>query len=143
MNYLASFLTAVCAASVFIGALYILCPEGNMSKTVAYALGLVFILSVTAASGITVKSVDISLPETEYSVDDSEESLVAAAEYVYSYALKSEGIDFSEIEVFTNKSEDGSISISKVRILSSEDRGKIIAALGSTAEALEVEIINE
>ena len=68
MNYLTSFLTAICASAVFIGGLYMLCPEGNMSKTVTYILGLVFILSVTAASGVTVKNVDFQLPKAEYTL---------------------------------------------------------------------------
>ena len=120
-----------------------LCPEGNMSKTVTYILGLVFILSVTAASGVTVKNVDFQLPKAEYTLADSDESLVYSAEYVYSYALKKAGIKFSEITVCTNKTKSGSISISKVRIVTSEDREKITSALGDIVGAVEVEIVYE
>lgn len=114
-----------------------------MSKSVTYILGLVFILSVTAASGITVKNVDFSLPEAEYALADSDESLVYSAEYVYSYVLEKAGIKFSKITVCTNKTENGSISISKVQIVTSEEREKIISALGDTVSAVEVEIIYE
>lgn len=143
MNYLTSFLTAICAASVFIGALYMLCPDGAMSKTVTYVLGLCFILCVTAASGVTVKNIDFTFTPSEYTYADSSESLIASAEYTYSFALKSAGIDFSKITVCTTKNDSGSISISKVEIVSKESAEKIRAALGEAAQLNEVQIINE
>ena len=87
MNYLASFLTAVCASAVFIGALYMICPDGCMNKSVTYILGLVFILCVTAASGVTVKNGNSDFPKITVSAENTEENLKAAAEVVYSRAL--------------------------------------------------------
>ena len=40
MNFLSSAITAFCAACIFIGTLYILCPEGAVSKSVKYILSL-------------------------------------------------------------------------------------------------------
>ena len=143
MNYLTSFLTAVCATAVFIGALYMICPDGSMNKSVTYLLGLVFILCVTAASGVTVKNVDFSFPTQTASAQSSKDSLIKAAEFVYKSSLKSAGIEFKEITVCTNNLEKDSISISKIRIVSNCPAEKIMAALGEAAEAYEVEIINE
>lgn len=143
MNTLTSLLTAFCASCVFIGALYMLCPDGVMSKAVKYILGLVFLLSVIAAAGITVKTpdIDFSFPQSVY--EDTASLDAASAEYVYSYALQSAGIDFSQITVCTDKTADGSIIISKVIIRSDCERERILSALGEAAKNYEVEIINE
>lgn len=143
MNFLSSVLITFCAACVFIGALYMLCPDGVMSKPVKYILGLCFLITVISAAGITVKTpdIDFSLPETV--TEDTESLEIASAEYVYSYILTAANIDFSQITVCTDKSDDGSIIINKVIIRSDCQREKIIEALGEAAKNHEVEIINE
>lgn len=143
MSYFSSLLTAICAACILIGALYMLCPDGTMKKSVSYILGLVFLLSVISAAGITVRKgdIDMSLPKT--SQVDNTASLTVSAEYVYSSALKAAGIDFEEITVCTNKSENGSISISKVLIRSDCEKHRILEALGEAAKNFEVEVTNE
>ena len=143
MNYLSGFLTAVCASAVFIGALYMICPEGSMNKSVTYLLGLVFILCVTAASGVTVKNADFTIPSVTVSEAGTEEGLKNAAEFVYKSSLKSSGIDFKEITVCTNNLGESRINISKIRIVSDAPKEKIIAALGEAAKTYEVEIVNE
>ena len=50
MNGLSLFITSFCGACVLIGALYILCPDSAMSKSIKYALSLVFIISVITGS---------------------------------------------------------------------------------------------
>ncbi len=142
MGYIASFLTSFCAAAVFIGALYMLCPEGVMSKSVKYILSLCFLVSVISAAGITVKRVDLELSFSAPAVS-SAELQIKNAEFVYSYALDSAGIEFSSIEIFTDKLEDNSIVINKVRIKSGSEKQKIISALGEAAKNIEVEVINE
>ena len=84
---------------------------------------------------------DISFEASAAASD--EELKAAAARYVYGEALRSCEINFSEITVCTDKNEDGSIVISKVIIYSDADKERIRAALGSAAENIEVEIINE
>ena len=143
MNYFISILTAICASSVFIGALYMLCPDGAMSKTVTYVFGLCFILCIVSSSGITVKNIDFDFVQSSYTYADSSDSLIASAKYAYSFALEKSGIEFSEITVCTTKNNSGSISISKVEIVSQENAEKIRAALGQVAELNEVQVINE
>ena len=142
MSYFTSFITSICAACIMIGALHMICPDGAMGKSVKYILSLIFIVSVIAAA-FSIRNFDWN---TDYTVPEiqSDESLQSAsARYVYAAALKSAGINFREITVCTDKSESGSIIISKVIIYSDCDAAKIRVALGAAAENLEVEIINE
>ncbi|MBR2488909.1 MAG: hypothetical protein IKB45_00395 [Clostridia bacterium] len=143
MNFLSSAITAFCAACIFIGTLYILCPEGAVSKSVKYILSLVFLVSVIAAAGVVTKKSEISLPApSDYEIN-TETLDTANAELIYSYLLRLGGIDFTKISVYTDKSADGSISISKVLIYSNQSREEILKVLNGAAENTEVEIINE
>lgn len=142
MNYINSFLISFCAAAVFIGALYMLCPDGAMNKSIKYILSLVFLLSVVSVAGITVKKADIDLQFTPPQIDAADLE-IKNAEYVYSLALKTANIDFSEIEIFTNKADDGSIIINKVIVHSGCERQKIVDALGEATKNIEVEVIND
>ena len=85
-------------------------------------------------------SIDFIAPDyTEY----SEDSLYAAsAEYVYGQLLKNAGIEFTKITVCTDKSDDGSIIISKVTVFSGQSAAEIKRALGVVAENYEVEVVN-
>ena len=143
MGFIYSVITALCAACVFIGMLYILCPDGAVSKSVKYILSLVFLVSVTAAAGAVVPKGEISLPVSSNINVDTQNLDAANAELFYSCLLSLSGIDFTKISVCTDKCEDGSISISKVLIYSNENREEILECLNGAAENTEVEIINE
>ena len=143
MKWFASFITAICAASVCLGALYIICPKGKMEKSVKYIFSLCFLLIIIAAAGMTVKKADFSFTSSYKNTIESKEIEIAAAKYTYGLALKNAGIDFSQILVYTDNLSDGSISISKVIVYSDCDRQRIIAAFGNAAENFEVEVINE
>lgn len=143
MNSFNSFIVTVCACCILIGILYIISPNGEISKTVKYLLSLVFIITVVGATKITVKTADLDFTVSQSEDISSEQLQISAAEYVYSYALTENGINFREITVCTDKSEDGSIVISKVIIYSDCEKEKIMQALGSNAEIREVEIVNE
>ena len=138
-----SFLISFCAACVFIGALYMLCPDGVMNKSVKYILGLCFIVTVIASAGITAKmpDIDFTLPETV--ITTGQEMDIASAKYVYARLLEANGIDFSEIEVCTDKTADGSIIINKVIIHTHTNADTVLSCLGEAAKNYEVEIINE
>lgn len=143
MKFFTQLITSFCASTVFIGAIFMLCPEGKMSKSVRYLLSLVFILTVITACCVTVKTPNFSLESFEVYEEDSSQSLIAAAKYVYSFALTKEGINFKEITVCTNKDADGGIVINKVIINSNCEKEKILKALSEVSENYEVEIINE
>ena len=143
MNVFSSFAAAFCSAIVFIGSLYMLCPEGAVSKSLKYILGLVFLLSVISAAAIAVGKWDFKMPELELDYGETVSLQVSAAEYVYEYALSENDIDFSKITVCTDNLENGSISISKVIIYTDCEESRVLAALSEVAENTEVEIVND
>ena len=91
-----------------------------------------------------MKVESINFPEIEaFDIEESDNSaLIAQARLVFEQALTSSNINFSRIEVCTNKEGD-SIIISKVIIYSADEKGKILNVLGDISETYEVEIINE
>lgn len=143
MNWLKSVIAAFCASSVFLGALFMLCPKGNISASVKYLLSLVFLVSVISAAGIGAKNVDLSFDafsSQQILADDIENLNIKLA---FEEILRKNKISFKEITVFTDKLDDGGISISKVIIRSDCEKEKIIAALGEELKTIEVEVINE
>jgi len=128
---------------ILIGSLYIICPEGNIKKPIKYIFSLVFLVIIISAANIPLKKIDFSFNQNATEQANLTEMQIAAAEYIYSYTLNAEGINFSKIYVCTDNSEDGSIVITKVVIVSKEPKEKIIKALGILAQNREVETINE
>ncbi len=142
MNFISAFLTPFCVAAVFIGALFMLCPEGAMNKPLKYIISLCFLITVISAAGITVKNSDFKIDFTPDNLDSTELDL-KNAEFVYTYALQKAGVELNGIEIFTNKNETGSISINKVIIYSNSEPQKINEALGQISKNIEVVVINE
>lgn len=128
---------------ILIGALYIICPEGNISKPIRYLFSLVFLVIIISATNIPLKKITFPLPEATASQASLTEMQSLSAQYIYSYTLAAQNINFREIYVCTDNSNDNSIVINKVIIVSDEPREKIIKALGVLAKEREVEIVNE
>ncbi|MGN0493891.1 MAG: hypothetical protein ACI4F7_09615 [Acutalibacteraceae bacterium] len=143
MSGFTSFLTALCAALVFIGALHLICPDGAMAKPVKYILSLVFLVTVISAAGLLAGGFDGEWDFKTESYADNGELDTAAAKYVYAKALEAAEINFTEITVCTDKTEDGGIVISKLIIYSDCTEERIRSALGAAAENIEVEVVNE
>ena len=142
MTRLSDFFITFCVSAIFIGALLIICPNGQMSKSIKYILSLVFTLLIISSSLKIDFNLDFT-PNTNVINSHAEVINTHSAVYVYSQCLKAAKIEFSKISVLTNKSDDGSIVISKVLIFSKEDKNKILLALGEVAQNFEDEIINE
>ena len=137
------FITAFCTGCILIGSLYIICPEGNISKPIKAVFSLVFLVIVISAANIPIKNITPDFkPETAISQNYTDMQ-TTAAEYVFSHTLTSQGIDFEKITIFTDNSNPQSIVITKVVIVSNELRENIINALGELCHNREVEIINE
>ena len=142
MSNLATFFTSFCVSAILIGAFYVICPGGEISKSVKNIFSLIFTVVIISSA----LSID---PIFDYSAEITKNEEVInsldtySAIYVYSECLKAEKIEFSEISVLTNKTEEGGIVISKVIIFSSEDKEKILSALSIVAQNIEVEVINE
>lgn len=143
MNFLNSFVISASASCILIGILYTITPNGEITKTIKYLFALIFIISIITAAKITVKNADFDFEFETPETNSQEEMQIAAAEYIYSYALQKNSINFSKITVCTDKLDDGSIKISKVIIYSNCEKSEILKALGENAQKSEVEIINE
>jgi len=143
MEWFSSLIISICAASICLGALYIICPDGKMSKSVKYVFSLCFLLIIISAAGINIKKADFDFEfksDNEIDISDNE---IASAKFVYSMALKNAGIEFYEIEISTDNSIKNGISISEIIVYTNSSESEIIAALGQAAENIEVIVINE
>lgn len=141
MSGFSSFLISLCAACVFIGALHMICPDGVMADSVKYLLSVVFLVSVLSVSALPLGHFSPEPFHVQENAESETDLTVAAAKYVYTAALQNAGINFREITVCTDKSEDGSIIISKLIIRSDCEETKIKDALGAAAEHFEIEVI--
>ena len=142
MSEITSFISAFCVSCIVIGSLHIIVPEGSLNKPLKYVLSLVFFVCIIS-SAVTLKETDFSF-DTQIDVSSAQEDmLISAARLSFSQALTSQGINFSEITVCTDKSESDSIIITKVIIYSDENTQDILNALGDIQKSYEVEVINE
>lgn len=140
MNTAKTFIASFCAGCVMLGALSILVPKGNLSRAVKYAISLAFLCTVLSVA-VTLGSFD--LPDIKTGGKDfTDESLsAAAAKTVFAEALSGADIIFSKIRVFTDKSDSGGISITKVWVYTAAPIEKVNAVIGS--KDYEVVVINE
>ncbi len=143
MNALNSFITAVCAACVIIGAAYLICPDGSMQKLVKYVLSLVFIAVIISAVPIARVKFDLNFNAYEYSEKTEDELLISDAKYVYGSVLKKAGVNFNKITVCTDKTESGGISIIKIAVSTNEPEYKVKEALNAAGVNYEVTVQNE
>ncbi len=143
MNALNSFITAVCAACVIIGAAYLICPDGSMQKPVKYVLSLVFIAVIISSVPIARVKFDLNFKAYEYSEKTEDELLISDAEYVYGSVLKKAGVNFNKITVCTDKTESGGISIIKIAVSTNEPEYKVKEALNAAGVNYEVTVQNE
>ena len=139
MKEFSSFAISFCGVCVATGGIYMLIPEGRMTKTVKYLIVLTLLSAL-----IGVFSINFNLKfqnKNNWSVhieEDRKEEVITA---VFERALKMNNIEFEKIVIFTDKTEEGSITITKIQVFSDENRDKIISAIGNS-NAYEVEVVN-
>ena len=140
MSTILSFIASFSVISVTLGALYMLCPEGTLQKSVKYVFVLLLLCSMIALiTGMKKVSFDFHMPQYRYQPENAQ---AIGIKLNFERALKNEGIEFSKITVCTDKSKDGSIIISEVIVYSSETEEKILNTIGNPKE-YEVTVINE
>lgn len=141
MSSFSSFIIGFCSVCVLVGMLYILCPNGVMSKPVKYVFSLCFICCIIAGS-LGIKQIDFDqIPSTENKSFVTEEMAELTAEQIFGSALAAQNIDFRKIDVITDKLDDGSISIIEVIVYSSATPEEINRVISS--DDYEVRVINE
>ena len=144
MNGYHSVLTALCAGMILIGALHLLTPGGAMEESVKGVLSTVFLLSVLTACLPAFRGFSAQIATRgEEAQTENPPLMETNAEYIIREVLKKSDIPFSKITVRTDKSEDGSISISKVIIVTDCEPQTVRAALDGMNELREVVITHE
>ncbi len=134
-----------CGAAVYIGAIYMLCPEGPSGRGVKYVFSLIF-LCVMASLIIPIQrlgkadGLDVTPADTSAVVSSVTEY---QAEHICMAALSDAGIKTDKIWVKTDISEDGSIFISRITVCTSSDEDEVRRILTGVVEVAEVEVINE
>ena len=103
----------------------------NSEKTLKYVVSVIFLCMITlpiinAVPGINTESLTIENK-------DISESVLAlktkSTELLIADVLKRSNLDFNKITVFANISDDYSITIKRVEIISNESAEKILSAL--------------
>lgn len=139
MRELSAFTASFCGICIAIGGLHMLIPEGKMSKTIRYVIVLTLL---TAFIGVFSVNFNLNFNGSErnfeISKDAMSERMITA---VFERALSANDIDFEKILIFTDNSEEGSITITKIQVFSQENPERIISVIGN-GKAYEVEVIN-
>lgn len=140
MKNLGSFIVSFCGVCAAVGGISMILPSGKISKSVKQIISLTVICAFLGLFAVLLNikiSADKSIYDTDFSVNYEE-----TVKTVFESALKSKNIKFREITVYTDKTQDGRIFITKVTVYSAESKAKIVSAIGNGSE-YEVEVINE
>ena len=140
MSSFFDFITVFCSAAMLFGGIFLLKPSGSTAKSVKYVFALIFICIVISAL-LNIK-VDEFLVDTEKAQEGINTTALSNdfVKLTFEEVLRAENINFNKITVCTNKTENGSITISKVMVYSSDSAEKIIAALGGNNAEYEIEV---
>ena len=141
MSAFASFLSAFCVSCVVLGGLYLLVPEGKLQKAVRYTFSLCFLCILITSIG-TIGRLDFKIEQKDEGEFISVGAAAESARIVFERALDSSDINFRKITVLTDKTDNGSIIISKVTVYSSEEANKILNVISGDG-SFEVEVVNE
>lgn len=143
MSAFRDFAVSFCTVGIGLGAFILLCPAGKFEKTVRYVLGVVFLICVLSFVPI-LKSVSMPKISASSNLFAFSESLsVTAFRLTLETALKENQINFKDLTVCTDISENGSIVIYKVVIKTEEPQEKILDILGNSVGNCEVEVQHE
>ncbi|MBO4433814.1 MAG: hypothetical protein J5852_09830 [Clostridia bacterium] len=140
MSTIKTFITAFCTGAVLLGTVYILVPKGGTKKAVQYAFCLSF-LCIVLSVAIKISGSDFPSFNAGKQNFDNEKLSAALAKTVFAAALGEKNIKYKKITVFTDKTDSGGISITKVYVYTAADYRDVKAAIGSKDYKLVV--INE
>lgn len=133
------------AASLILGAVYMLRPSGKMEKSVKFAFSVIFLSVIIAAfAGLLKINTPFSVKASSADLTETAEAVTKyRAEYLCEALLKENGINFNKILVNTDISADGSIGIKRVTVFTNNTQNGIKELILSAVMAREVEVINE
>ncbi|MBE6733588.1 MAG: hypothetical protein E7561_06305 [Ruminococcaceae bacterium] len=143
MSTFFDFIGVFCSAAMLFGGIFLLKPSGNTSKAVKYVFALIFLcIVISALLNIKIDEISIDNKKIEQSINTASLSK-DFLKLTFEEVLRGQDINFNKITVCTNKTENGSITISKVTVYSKDSPEKIIAALGGNNAEYEIEVLYE
>ncbi len=146
MSSIKGIVLGLCAASLVLGATYMLRPtRAATEKSIRFAFAVIFLsIMVVSVSTLVKKDFSFNSMQSESMHLDSAEGIIQVqAEYLSSEVLRQQGIDFKKISVLTDKSESGDIFIKRITVVSGEDPQSIRKHITRVIETNGVEVRNE
>ena len=111
---------SVSVSATVIGAVYIICPSGQMSRFMKYILGLILLLCIVTPFMSASFNFEKLEARADYSAQ-AEEMLINQTQHIVAAVLSENGISYEKIEVYMDISEDGSISIYRIHLFGVSD----------------------
>lgn len=145
MDDFKSIILGLCIASVGLGIIYMLKPAKTLEKSIRFSFAVVFlcITVICIASFLKVDFKEISVNAADYSKNAEEKILCLQARHLSEQILKSNSLDFKEIEIFTDKTDNGDIIIKRITVKSEAEPKLIRDSITAVIETCGVEVINE
>lgn len=146
MSSIKGIVLGLCAASLVLGATYMLRPtKAATEKSIRFAFAVIF-LSIMVVSVASLVKKDFSFDKVRTSeeyLDSAAGVIRAQAEFLSGEVLRQQGINFKKISVLTDKSESGDIFIKRITVVSGEDPKSIRKHITRVIETDGVEVRNE
>lgn len=145
MSGIKGIILGFCAASLALGAIYMLRPKGAVEKSIRLAFAVIFLcITVMSVAGIFEKDIKVSIESASADFTTTAQRLteIQAAELCRSL-LSEKGFNFTEIKVYTDNLEDGSIFIKRITVTSRDNPEEIKKCILSAVLTNGVEVINE
>ena len=121
-------LISVCVGSVVLSALMLLVP--NEEKTLKYVIGVIFLCMLVLPIASAVPAFEFEAAGEQADLSENVLALkTKSTEQLIGDILQRNGIDYKLISVSADISDDYCITIKTARIVSDEDKQKIMAAL--------------
>ncbi len=128
---------SVSVSAAVIGTVYIICPDGNMSRQMKYIIGLIMLLSVVTPVIKADIEIETVSPSKDY-VSDATEMIKSQSVYIAEKLLAAEKISYDRILVNTDILSDNNIIISNVCVYGAKDKEKTLAALSEYFKEVEI-----
>ena len=120
MEWIKQLAAVFCAVCILTGAMELL-HDGALKKSMNFILALILLVCVVGAVSGTRWSLDFDYNKAEASKTKTEEAISEyQAEYICRSLLNDKGIAFEKITAKANKTADGSIIISEIKIKGSD-----------------------
>lgn len=141
MKYVAQIVMGLSSAAIFIGAMFMLSPTGNTSKSVRYVFTLVFLcVSVSLFLRIGKVNIDFDFSDKSVNYNTAQKLTESQAERICEAALKDNNISFDKISVSTDINENDGIFISNIKVISNHDAAAIKNIINQVVQTKEVTV---